>query len=62
MDGNALCAQAGSGKVLNVILLGAAVAEGLLPFSAAQLLAVLEKHLPAKFVELNRTAFEIGGN
>jgi indolepyruvate ferredoxin oxidoreductase beta subunit len=62
VDGNALCAQAGSGKVLNVILLGAAVAEGLLPFSAAQLLAVLEKHVPAKFVELNRTAFEIGCN
>ena len=47
-------------KVLNVILLGTAVREGLLPFSREQLLTTLEAHVPKKFTELNRRAFEVG--
>ena len=60
IDGEALCRAAGSGKVLNVILLGTAVREGLLPFSREQLLTTLEAHVPKKFTELNRRAFEVG--
>ena len=60
VDGNHLCQVAGSGKVLNVILLGIAVREQLLPFSSEQFLTTLESHVPKKFTELNRKAFEIG--
>ena len=60
VDGDRLCRAAGSGKVLNVILLGTAVREGLLPFSREQLLTTLEAHVPKKFTELNRRAFEVG--
>lgn len=60
IDGEALCREAGSGKVLNVVVLGAAAAEGLLPFSKDELLTTMLAHVPAKFVELNKQAFAVG--
>lgn len=60
IDGEALCRAAGSGKVLNVIVLGVAAAEGLLPFTKDELLATMLAHVPAKFVELNKKAFAVG--
>ena len=60
INGNNLCQQAGSAKVLNVIMLGVAARENLLPFTKADLLQTLMQNLPEKFLELNRRAFEIG--
>ena len=60
VDGNALCAAAGSAKVLNVIMLGVLMQEKLLPFSRQQLLETMLKHVPAKFETLNEKAFNVG--
>lgn len=60
IDGKALCEKAGSAKVLNVIMLGAAIREGLLPFDKAQIMGTIARKLPPKFVDLNSRAFEIG--
>lgn len=60
VDGEQLCRAAGSGKVLNVIMLGAAAREGVLPFTKEQLMSTMLAHVPEKFRELNQTAFQIG--
>ena len=60
LDANALALQAGSLKTVNVVLLGVlATLEGL-PFSADNLLAAVLELVPAKAVEMNRQAFQIG--
>ena len=60
IDGEKLCRQAGSAKVLNVIMLGVAVKEKLLPFSREQITATLTANLPDKFLDLNLQALNIG--
>lgn len=60
VDGDALCRAAGSGKVLNVIMLGVLASEEILPFSKEQLLRTMLDHVPVKFRELNEKAFTIG--
>lgn len=60
IDGDAVCSQCGSPKVLNVALLGAACAAGALPFSLQALEAALMEMLAPKFIEVNRKALELG--
>ncbi len=60
IDGKALCAKAGSGKVLNVLMLGILAKEGLLPFTKEQILATILVHVPEKHRKLNEKAFNIG--
>lgn len=60
IDGNKLCRAAGSAKVMNVIMLGIAAREKMLPFSPEQLERVMLAHVPARFAELNRKAFSVG--
>ena len=62
IDGNRLCAAAGSAKVLNIIMLGVAIKEGLLPFSREDVLSTITENLPASFLELNCRALEVGCN
>lgn len=62
LDGQKLCTAAGTSKVLNVIMLGAAINQELLPFSLTDILQTIQEHLPAKFLELNKKALEIGYN
>lgn len=62
VDGQKLCAAAGTSKVLNVIMLGVAIKQGLLPFSQEDVLQTINEHLPAKFMELNQKALDIGYN
>lgn len=62
VDGQKLCTAAGTSKVLNVIMLGIAIKQNLLPFSQEEVLQTISKHLPAKFMELNQKALEIGYN
>ena len=60
IDGQKLCKIAGSAKVLNVVMLGVAIKEELLPFSKEDVLHTITENLPQKFIELNRKALEVG--
>ena len=62
IDGQKLCAAAGTSKVLNVIMLGVAIKQELLPFSREEVLQTISENLPVKFLELNKKALEIGYN
>ena len=56
VDGQQLCAEFGSSKYLNVILLGVAV----LDISKEAIQKEIRVRVPSKFVENNRLAFEKG--
>lgn len=60
VDGDAVCAEAGSPKVLNVALLGAASVAGVLGLTLEQLAATLERRLPQRLLEMNMTALHAG--
>jgi indolepyruvate ferredoxin oxidoreductase, beta subunit len=60
VDGPALVKQTGLPRTLNVALLGALSGMGVLPFSSDVLFAAIEKKIPARFLEANRQAFELG--
>lgn len=67
VDGDSICAQLGSSKVLNVVLLGAATASGMLGFTMEEMERAVESRVPEKFLALNRRALAagaaiIGGN
>ncbi len=57
-DALTLAEQAGSAKATNVVLIGAM--SNAMPFTKEQWDAVIEKTVPAKFLELNKKAFELG--
>jgi indolepyruvate ferredoxin oxidoreductase beta subunit len=60
VDGDALCAEVGSLKVLNVALLGAAAAAGALGFTVEQLEAAIRATVRPKFVDMNIQALHAG--
>lgn len=60
IDGEALCAECGSDRVLNVILLGAAIKSGALGISYEEAKAALLGRLPEKLHQLNIKALELG--
>lgn len=60
IDGEALCNECGSGRVLNVILLGAAISSGAVGITYEETKAALLGRLPEKLHELNIRALEIG--
>lgn len=62
IDGEKLCVAAGTAKVLNVIMLGVALKQELLPFTREDVLQTISENLPTKFLELNKKALEIGYN
>ena len=62
VDGDAICEQCGSAKVLNVALLGAAAAAGLPGISPDALEQAVASMVPAKFLEINKMAFALGMN
>jgi indolepyruvate ferredoxin oxidoreductase beta subunit len=55
-----LAARCGSQRVINVALLGAALAEKLFPFDAADVRKALAERLPPAYLEMNLRALEIG--
>jgi indolepyruvate ferredoxin oxidoreductase beta subunit len=59
-DGWRLCREAHSPKVLNVALVGAAAATGALDMSIAELSETIRAIAPARFIDLNLKALEIG--
>lgn len=60
VDGDAVCAEVGSPKVLNVALMGAAAAAGAIGLSLAQIEAALRKSLRPKLVDMNVQALQAG--
>jgi indolepyruvate ferredoxin oxidoreductase beta subunit len=48
-----LIERCGNSRVANVALLGKAIAQGLLPFSTEEIIAVLKRRIPAKYLEMN---------
>lgn len=58
IDGNKACSDVGSFKVLNLIMLGAALSTGALGFSEDEIREQILKKIPSKFHELNFTALD----
>lgn len=62
VDGEEICEQCGSSKVLNVALLGSAIASGIFEFTAEDMKTVIQKKVKEKFLAMNLCAFELGQN
>jgi indolepyruvate ferredoxin oxidoreductase beta subunit len=60
VDGDAICAEVGSTKALNVVLLGAAAAVGALGFTLGQLETAIRESVRERFVEMNIQALHAG--
>lgn len=60
LDGAELAGDAGSAKVLSVVMLGAAFASGRLPICEETLLAAIRARVPEKTLEMNLEAFRLG--
>lgn len=60
VDGQQLCAEFGSSKYLNVILLGVAAGSGVFDIPKEAIQKEIRVRVPSKFVENNRLAFEKG--
>ena len=61
VDGEEICRRAGSSKVLNVALLGAAAKSGALGITEEEMLNAVRKNVKEKYIALNETALELGG-
>ena len=59
-DALALAEEAGSSKAVNIVLMGHLSKN--FDFTEDEWLEALEKSVPAKFLELNKTAFKLGRN
>ncbi len=60
VDGEEICRRAGSSKVLNTALLGAAVKSGILDVSIEEMKEEMKKNVKPKFIEMNERALELG--
>ena len=59
-DALALAEQAGSAKAVNIVLMGHLSRN--FDFTEEEWMNAIEKSVPAKFLELNKTAFKLGRN
>ncbi|MCQ2466393.1 MAG: indolepyruvate oxidoreductase subunit beta [Clostridia bacterium] len=55
-----VCSEFGSNKFFNIAILGVAVGSGRLGISKETILKEIEARVPAKFIEVNKAAFEAG--
>ncbi len=60
VDGLNICRECGSTKVLNVVLLGAAIASGLTGITMEEMEQAIIKRVPEKFKEMNLKALKLG--
>ena len=60
LDTETVCQQSGSSKVLNVALLGAAVASGVLGFSLEDVEKALPQRVKERFIAMNTKALYAG--
>ena len=56
VDGDRACEEIGSPKVLNMVMLGAAVRNDVLPFTIDEIEDIMKKTVKPQFVELNSKA------
>ncbi len=59
VDGDAICAQAGSVKVLNIVLLAVAAASGKLGITVEELKEAVKKGVKPKFYAMNEQAIDL---
>lgn len=62
VDAKNLARDAGEGRTLNTVMLGAAHAAGLLPIGRAALEAAIAERCGAKYVQANKRAFALGSS
>ena len=55
-----LAVEAGTSKAMNIVMLGAVTASGVLPFGKDIMLEAVKNRVPQKFLEANITAFRLG--
>ena len=60
LSGEYICRQAGSAKVLNAALLGAAAASGALDISIEEMGRAVKENVKEKYQEMNHKALELG--
>jgi len=60
LDGNALAQQAGSALAVNMVLLGALVSTGQVPFTAPTFEKIIAARTPKQHLETNLKAFNLG--
>lgn len=60
IDGEDICLQAGSPKVLNVALLGVAAGSGVLDVDRTDIEAEIKKHVKQQFANINMKALALG--
>ena len=58
IDGSKACQEVGSPKTLNMVLLGAALEGGVLPFTTEEIKRVMQKRVKPQFYELNCRALD----
>ena len=58
IDGEAACREVGSPRALNMVLLGAALESGALPFSTDEIKQVMQKRVKPQFYEINCRALD----
>ena len=56
VDGDAMCRELGSPRVLNMVMLGQAIRTGCLPFTADDAVEAMKKTVKPQFVKLNEVA------
>ena len=61
VDANKAAADLGSARILNVVLLGAAVRSGALGLDLDDMKQAVRNKVPARFLELNEKALEYAG-
>lgn len=59
IDGDSVCEQLGSAKVLNIVLLAAAAKSGKLSMNTEELKAAIKNRIPEKFHALNLKAVDL---
>lgn len=59
LDGNTVCKEIGSPKVLNMVMLGAVLRSGVLPLTLEEVTETMERTVKPQFRELNRKALHI---
>ena len=60
ISGGKLALEAGDARTLNIVLLGASVGAGALPFTEEEILEAIKSCLKPKLVEMNVKAFNLG--
>ena len=60
LDANELAEEAGSALAVNMVLLGALLSTGRVPFEVDGFIRIIESRTPSKHLETNLKAFHLG--